>query len=296
MIIKFINCGEEKTLHPITITRKLAEFPVAGIPFEQVLRIRLEKFIHTPCVHIKIIFWPSKEILAKIAKTKNFVVIDSDNKTALCWGGNEDSGKLPSPTAEKISVDLKSIIVNYPWDLLAVNEEIVGHISKNEILGAIRNGVQIDGFVKLGKGTVLLPGVYIEGNAVIGENCKIGPNCYIRGQSSIGDNCHIGQAVEIKNSILLNNVSAGHLSYIGDSIVGEKSNLGAGTITANFRHDGKNHKSMVNGILMDTGRRKLGAIIGDNVHTGIHTGIYPGRKIWNDKITLPGEIVKKDIL
>jgi len=73
------------------------------------------------------------------------------------------------------------------------------------------------------------------------------------------------------------------------------TNLGAGTITANLRHDGRNHSSSVAGELLDTGRRKLGVIIGDNVHTGIHTSIYPGRKIWPEKSTLPGEIVRKDI-
>ena len=93
----------------------------------------------------------------------------------------------------------------------------------------------------------------------------------------------------------MNNVSAGHLSYIGDSIIGDSTNLGAGTITANFRHDGKNHRSEVNGQLVDTGRRKFGCVIGNDVHTGIHTSIYPGRKIWPHKSTLPGEIVAKDI-
>ena len=70
---------------------------------------------------------------------------------------------------------------------------------------------------------------------------------------------------------------------------------GAGTITANLRHDNLNVKSPVKGQMVDSGRRKLGAIIGDDVHTGIHTSIYPGRKFWPGKATLPGEIVKKDI-
>jgi len=77
--------------------------------------------------------------------------------------------------------------------------------------------------------------------------------------------------------------------------VGEGTNFGAGTITANFRHDGKPHRSMVGGELVDTGRLKFGAIIGDDVHTGIHTGIYPGRKIWPHQSTRPGEIVRQDL-
>ena len=63
-------------------------------------------------------------------------------------------------------------------------------------------------------------------------------------------------------------------------MLGEKVNFGAGTTTSNLRHDGKNHRSMVHGVLIDTGRRKFGTIIGDGVHTGINTSIYPGRKLW----------------
>jgi bifunctional UDP-N-acetylglucosamine pyrophosphorylase/glucosamine-1-phosphate N-acetyltransferase len=88
----------------------------------------------------------------------------------------------------------------------------------------------------------------------------------------------------------------GHLSYLGDSILGEKVNFGAGTITSNLRHDGGAHHSPIAGLMIDTGRRKLGAIIGDGVHTGIHTSIYPGRKLWPKTVTLPGAIVDKDIL
>ena len=131
---------------------------------------------------------------------------------------------------------------------------------------------------------------------IIGDNCKVGPNCYIRGSTSIGDKCHVGQAVEIKNSILLPGTNVGHLSYLGDTILGEKVNFGAGTITSNLRHDGGAHRSPVEGRMVDTGRRKLGAIVGDGVHTGIHTSIYPGRKLWPKTSTLPGAIVDKDIL
>ncbi|MBN2452444.1 MAG: hypothetical protein JXR77_18810 [Lentisphaeria bacterium] len=166
----------------------------------------------------------------------------------------------------------------------------------DRIEGCVREGVVVDGHLALGTGSVLLPGVYIEGNAVIGRDCKIGPNCYIRGSTAIGDGCHIGNAVEVKNSILMQGAAIGHLSYCGDSIIGERTNFGAGTITANFRHDGAGHRSMVGGTLRDTGRRKLGAIVGDDVHTGIHTAIYPGRKIWPHQWTLPGEVVRKDIL
>ena len=195
-----------------------------------------------------------------------------------------------------IPADEASFRIRYPWDLLKINEEYLAGYTENVINGTVRERVTLDGVVILGEGSVLLPGVYIEGVAVIGKNCKIGPNCYLRGYNFISDKCHIGQAVEIKNSILMTHVAAGHLSYIGDSIVCQNVNFGAGTITSNFRHDGKNHRSMVQGSLIDTGRRKFGSIIGENVHTGIHTAIYPGRKLWADVQTRPGDVVQLDLM
>lgn len=194
--------------------------------------------------------------------------------------------------------DLEAMIADcrFPWDLLAINEHVVGAISEGEILGDVHPSAVIEGNVKLGKGSRILPGVFIEGNVVIGENCKIGPNCYVRGNTSIGNGCHIGQSVEIKNCIILDGTNVGHLSYVGDSILGEKVNFGAGTMVSNLRHDGNNHRSNLGGELVDTGRRKFGVVVGDGVHTGIGTMIYPGRKIWPGMSTRPGEIVDRDLL
>ncbi len=183
--------------------------------------------------------------------------------------------------------------IGYPWDLIEANNVLVSKI-RNDIKGKVEKGVVVNGKIKVGKGTTILSGTYIAGNVVIGENCNIGPNCFLRGNTSIGNGCHIGQAVEIKNSIIMDKANVPHLSYVGDSVIGENSNLGAGTITANLRHDNKNVTSVVKGKLVDTGRRKLGAIIADDVHTGINTVIYQGRKIWPGVGTRPGEIVDKD--
>ncbi len=184
--------------------------------------------------------------------------------------------------------------IGYPWDLIEANGILVSEIKKSDIKGRVEKNVVVKGNLKVGRGTEILSGTYIKGNVVIGENCNIGPNCYLREGTSIGNGCHIGQAVEIKNSIIMDNTNVPHLSYIGDSVIGENSNLGAGTITANLKHDNENVRSIVNRKIVDTGRRKLGAIIADNVHTGINTVIYPGRKIWPKVNTTPGEIVSKD--
>ncbi|GJQ57833.1 MAG: glucose-1-phosphate thymidylyltransferase [Candidatus Scalindua sp.] len=183
--------------------------------------------------------------------------------------------------------------VGYPWDLITVNNTLVSTI-ENITHGEIEKNVTIHGKVVIGKNSKILSGSYIEGNIVIGDNCKIGPNCYLRGNTSIGSNCHIGQSVEIKNSIIMDRAKVPHLSYIGDSVIGENSNLGAGTITANLRHDNKNVQSIVKHRVVDTGLRKFGAIVADNVHTGINTMIYPGRKIWPGINTKPGEKIFKD--
>ena len=184
--------------------------------------------------------------------------------------------------------------ITYPWSLLEANKIFLDKI-KTDVRGKIEKNVIIKGEVIVGKKTIIKSGAYIEGPVILGEECKIGPNCYIRSYTVIGNRSKVGNAVEIKNTIVGEDTSVGHLTYLGDSVIGDKVNFGAGTITANLRHDDENIETPVKDIMIDTGRRKLGTIIGDGVHTGIHTSIYPGRKIWPNKITLPGEIVKRDI-
>lgn len=187
--------------------------------------------------------------------------------------------------------------ISYPWSLLEANEFLFRGLKRKIAKGAkIEKGATLKGAVEIGKGTLVKSGVYIEGPVKIGENCIIGPNCFIRPFTTIGDNSHLGQAVEIKNSIIGDNTNVAHLSYVGDSIIGNNCNLGAGTITANLRHDWKNIKCMIKNELKDTGRQKLGVIMGDNCKTGIHTSLYPGVKINAGCMTLPGEIIKRDLV
>lgn len=189
-------------------------------------------------------------------------------------------------------VEVKSWVdLSYPWDLLRANEVMMASL-KGENFGEVEPNVTLKGAVSIGKGTVVRSGSYIEGPVIIGENCRIGPNCYIRPSTTIGDDCHIGAAVELKNSIVMNRTDVPHLNYVGDSVIGEGCNLGAGTKIANLRLDQKN--ITVNGI--DTRRRKLGAIIGDNVETGINTSINVGTVIGSNTFIGPGAVVKGNIL
>lgn len=189
-----------------------------------------------------------------------------------------------------------SFLLRFAWDLLVANERALKLRTDWQNQGDCHASLYVDGRLSVGAGTRILPGVVIEGDVVIGAGCKVGPNCYIRGATSVGNGCHVGQAVELKHSILLDKTNVGHLSYVGDSVLGEKVNFGAGTMISNLRHDGRPHRSMVAGELIDTGRRKFGAIIGDGVHTGIHTSIYPGRKIWPGLTTRPADVVDRDLV
>ncbi len=297
MMIFIYQNENRETLAPLCCRRSLADLKMAGTTVNDIITTRWEAavtdFADNRILSAPLAFWPSKELLAELAgHRENYILVDADRKP-LAWLNVDQS--IPEGAPE-VLVDEKSFVIRYPWHLLKIHEELLAEIRENKIEGTVRDGVFIDGTLILGEGSVILPGVYIEGVAIIGKNCKIGPNCYFRGYTSLGDKCHVGQAVEVKNSIFMDKVAAGHLSYIGDTIVCSNTNFGAGTITSNFRHDGKNHRSIVCGELIDTGRRKFGSIIGENVHTGIHTSIYPGRKIWADVSTLPGDIVKYDIV
>lgn len=184
--------------------------------------------------------------------------------------------------------------VVYPWHLIDANEEALKKTNE-KIKGNIGKNTTIKGKTIVGKDTTILPGSYIEGPVVIGNNCKIGPNCYIRPYTSIGDNCHIGNACEVKNSIIMNNSNIPHQNYVGDSIIGENCNLGSGTKIANLRLDKKNIKVTLNGKKIDTKRRKLGTITGDNVQTGINSIINVGTIIGNDVFIGPGAIATGEI-
>jgi len=181
--------------------------------------------------------------------------------------------------------------LSYPWDLLLANESLlVGIEAKNS--GEVEENVVIKDVVSIGKGTVVRSGSYIIGPVIIGQDCDIGPNCCIRPYTSIGDNCHIGSAVEVKNSIVMNGSKIPHHNYVGDSVIGEECNLGAGTKIANLRLDKRN--IMVANI--DTKRHKLGAIIGDRVETGINASINVGCVIGNNTLIGPGAMVSGVIL
>jgi bifunctional UDP-N-acetylglucosamine pyrophosphorylase/glucosamine-1-phosphate N-acetyltransferase len=134
----------------------------------------------------------------------------------------------------------------------------------------------------------------IDGPAYVGAGASVGPNAFVRGATAVGPDAKVGHAVEVKNSVLFEGATVGHLSYVGDSVLGRDVNFGAGTTVANLRHDGADVRMSVKGERRSTGRRKLGVVCGDRVHTGIDTALNAGVVLSTDAATAPGEAVTRD--
>lgn len=130
--------------------------------------------------------------------------------------------------------------------------------------------------IAIGRGARIAPGATIEGPVRIGAGCEIRPGAYLRGGVWLEDGCVVGANVEVKRAIFFAHAKAPHLSYVGDSILGRGVNLGAGTILSNFRHDGNEISIPHDGGRIATGRRKLGALLGDEVATGCNSVLNPG--------------------
>ncbi|MEE8167986.1 MAG: bifunctional sugar-1-phosphate nucleotidylyltransferase/acetyltransferase [Candidatus Hydrothermarchaeales archaeon] len=184
--------------------------------------------------------------------------------------------------------------IGNPWNYLDSNQALLEAL-KGEIKGVVEEYAKIKGEVYLGENSVIKSGTYVEGPVCIGENSTVGPNAFLRSFTTIGDHCRVGNAVEIKNSVIMDHTYIPHLSYVGDSIVGRNCNFGAGTLVGNLRLDEKSVKMRIRGELKDTGRRKMGCIIGDNVKTGLNVMINAGRKIGQNSMIGPGVIVYHDV-
>ncbi len=135
----------------------------------------------------------------------------------------------------------------------------------------------------------------VEGPVWLGRGVEVGPFTHIRGYTVVHEGSSLGAYVEVKASVLLEHVTARHHSYIGDSVVAEGVNIAAGTITANLRHDGRSVRSCSGGRVVDTGLRKLGAVIGAYTKTGINTSISPGTRIGPCVWIEEGAVVRHDI-
>ena len=151
--------------------------------------------------------------------------------------------------------------------------------------GSILVGTEI----RIGSGTLIESGAMVKSPAIIGDCCEVRQGAYIRGYCLTGDRCILGHTTEIKHSILLDDAKCGHFNYLGDSILGNNTNLGAGTKFANLRFLPGNVQIKYNNQKIDSGLRKFGAILGDNTQTGCNSVTNPGTIFGKHCILMPNK-------
>ncbi len=177
---------------------------------------------------------------------------------------------------------------DYPWEILANLKDFILETGNNLDLKEYRkesdsnnNPIWIHNTVKIEDY------VTIEGPVIICANAKIRHCAYIRENTIIGENCIIGNCSEIKNSILFNNSKAPHFNYVGDSILGYNSHIGAGVKISNFKSDGSNIKIQFNEDKIETNLKKFGAVLGDNAEIGCNTVTNPGTIVGRSTVIYP---------
>lgn len=182
-----------------------------------------------------------------------------------------------------------------PWNLLELNKDLMSSWKDSVIKGRVESGVVIKNAVYVDEGAEILSGTYVVGPAYVGRDAVVGPSSYIRPYTVILERAKIGFNVEVKESIVMSKTHVSHHAYVGDSILGEDCNLGAGTITANLRFDEKPVNYIVKKVKESTGRVKFGAVFGDHTKTGIDVSTMPGVKIGAYSWIYPGAVVTRDV-
>ena len=164
------------------------------------------------------------------------------------------------------------------WEALKQIESYLKSIPLGRIEGDVSSRAYLINpeLIFVGAGSIVEPGAYIQGPCWIGKNCTIRHGAYIRGNVITGEGCVIGHDSEVKASIFLNKAHAAHFAYVGDSILGHEVNLGAGTKCANLKLNHQPISIRKNNQRIDTGLRKLGAIIGDGCQLGCNSVTNPG--------------------
>jgi NDP-sugar pyrophosphorylase family protein len=175
----------------------------------------------------------------------------------------------------------------HPWELLSGIRELIEKLIEEGIEGF----ELVDTGVLVGEGTLISPTAVIEPPTVIGKNCTLRPGAYIRGCVVTGEGCVIGNSTEIKGSILLDLVQAPHYNYIGDSVLGNRAHLGAGVILSNLKGD-QSEVTVHADADYPTGRRKLGAMLGDGADIGCGSVLNPGTVICRGSRVYPLQSVR----
>ena len=196
---------------------------------------------------------------------------------------------------EVAEVDGESWIdIGRPWDYLLAVRKALDELGAT-VKGQVHSTAVVEGNVHIDETAEVGPYVVIEGPAYVGPKAKVGPHAHIRPYTALSAGAKAGYAVEVKASVLLEGAAAPHLNYVGDSIIGEHVNLGAGTVTANLRFDHRTVKMNVKGERVDTGLPKLGAVMGGYSQTGINVSLMPGVKVGSHAVIYPGCVVYTDV-
>jgi NDP-sugar pyrophosphorylase family protein len=175
----------------------------------------------------------------------------------------------------------------YPWEVLPKIKTFI----KEMIAGGMAGFEQISEGVFVGKSVKIHSSAVIEAPAIICDGTEIRPSAYLRGNVFIGKNCVIGNSSELKEAILMDNVQVPHYNYVGNSILGNRSHMGAASICSNLKSDGKNvvvHATQE----YDTGLRKMGAILGDYADIGCGSVLNPGTIIGKHTSVYPLTMVR----
>ena len=176
---------------------------------------------------------------------------------------------------------------NHAWEALGRIESYVAANLNPALHNKCDGEAYISGRVFIGEGTVVEDGAMIKGPAIIGRNCQIRHNAYLRENVIVGDGCVVGNSCELKNALLFNHCQVPHFNYVGDSILGYKAHLGAGVVLSNFKSLGRNVTVMVDGVPLDTGLRKFGALLGDGCDIGCNAVLNPGSIIGRGAVVYP---------
>ncbi len=177
----------------------------------------------------------------------------------------------------------------FPWDVLPYIGDFIlklgASLSEEEYDKKAEN-------IWIAKSAVIAPTASINGPCIIGKNTEIRQCAFIRGNAIVGENCVVGNSTELKNVILFNNVQVPHYNYVGDSILGYKSHMGAGSITSNVKSDKTKVTIRYNGDVIATGLKKMGAVLGNYVEVGCNSVLNPGTIIGSNTNVYPLSMVR----
>lgn len=178
--------------------------------------------------------------------------------------------------------------VQYAWEVLPKIAPYLKTHLRPGVHGHLVGHPHISDQVYIGPGTRIDPGAVILGPAWIGSGCHIRPGAYVRENVIIGNDCVVGNSCEFKNSLLFNKAQVPHFSYVGDSILGVGSHLGAGVICSNLKLQGDQIVLLHEGKKYPTGLRKFGAILGDHAEVGCNAVLNPGSILGRESLVYPG--------